>query len=227
MLLLVCCSGDELPFQNSAFAEVPEFSEMQLMPVSHIIFFCETYSAKCHFTTCYKVICCKIFCLLNHREFAAVTYKTNKVTIIIWNRSAPMTSCGMSGITWGMIFSLGCICWIPRHGEQCFMIFICTLSCLPSILILLTIVLSSLWPCGCCVFGLVSTFIVLSVWWSSCFSCYLIYYCQVIYARSSIGECLVVLHFCSTANYLWCNALVFVDGNQSAVLLVNPLWMCM
>ena len=56
------------------------------------------------------------FCLFDDYELTVMIYSVK------WN-SAPMISHGLPGISWLMIFSLGCICWNARHVEQIFTVF--------------------------------------------------------------------------------------------------------
>ena len=40
--------------------------------------------------------------------------------LLSWNTSASITSHGLSGMSWCMVFSLGCVCWNARHMLQLF-----------------------------------------------------------------------------------------------------------
>ena len=98
-------------------------SDTKFVTASETIFSYSPHSAilRCCFN---QVISWKTISFFHNREFAVVIYNTYFVLFLIENISAPTISQGLYGISYGIIFSCGCVCWYSRHAPQCFTVFL-------------------------------------------------------------------------------------------------------
>ena len=71
----------------------------------------------------YQVVNWKAIFLLYKRKFTVVIYNAHLCIIFIVNTLAPTTTQAVWSISYGIIFSSGCLCWYSIHVAHCFTVF--------------------------------------------------------------------------------------------------------